>query len=842
MIDRERLGPMDRMERPGPLDRIGIDRGLDGRPASGFDRGGWNDRGHAGPPSYHSQGPPPPGPGHFRHSGPGRPPSPPPSLSLPVPQLPPSGSLVYQHIEPLKSYKSFMHDQKEDLSPEQFRVMYEKYHLTYLDSFSHAFFKATKDEEWFRDRYDPLRRQEQENEANAWAAKESAVIRNSLTASPAATIAAMCLDPVTPAVPSVAKVDDNAPDAEPQDCTVSVSGKHFSGHEDSTVYVVGIHSSCPKAVFRAAVVGALEKENIPAPVRIVLSLPMWCLSKIGKGEIRFERSAWVVLSSNAHAKAAVQVLRDLRVVTPGPEEGPAGGLFRGEFKVGTALLHSPKHVATVPDSNSWAPKIAADFARAQELAAQLDEVRGVPAESRLQAILDLAQISPHCIKPTDRLDIAIAFLRRVHFVSFYSGKRATDEAHLLTLAPACTFRVAPGMVEDSSQRSESKVAAKTTESLKRRRDEEEDNSAEGGADKAAAESEETSSGAASSGGEPAKQDTGASSVGDDSAIGGGEKEGAASLPVAPRLPVNARQQTRVRLLEADKRVDDWIADLRHRIEWRKRCAEEAPAAAPSPNTAWALDEVDVRTISKRQEELYTRAIELECKRENEGKMRCCFESCAKLFKDINFLRKHLRAKHETFAFKALQNCSDPAMLARYEADALVDRPLPRVAIEAQGGVEYQSVKDILDKHSPRPSVSATAAGGGGGYRGRADGRGNADRRYSEGTHDRSFAVRGDRDDRDRRAPADRAYVPRHGPPEGGQKQTEDAPISNNFRGMGKSAYMDIDAPKEVAAAIDYGVAILPPPKKRKSAGGGGAALAAAAAVVVAAAAASGGEK
>ena len=30
-------------------------------------------------------------------------------------------------------------------------------------------------------------------------------------------------------------------------------------------------------------------------------------------------------------------------------------------------------------------------------------------------------------KPTDKLDIAIAYLRRVHFVNFYGGRRYRDE-------------------------------------------------------------------------------------------------------------------------------------------------------------------------------------------------------------------------------------------------------------------------------------------------------------------------------------------------------------------------------------------------------------------------------
>ena len=37
-------------------------------------------------------------------------------------------------------------------------------------------------------------------------------------------------------------------------------------------------------------------------------------------------------------------------------------------------------------------------------------------------------------------DIAIAYLRRVHFVAFYGGRRYRDEAHLLAMSPSLTYR------------------------------------------------------------------------------------------------------------------------------------------------------------------------------------------------------------------------------------------------------------------------------------------------------------------------------------------------------------------------------------------------------------------
>jgi len=39
--------------------------------------------------------------------------------------------------------------------------------------------------------------------------------------------------------------------------------------------------------------------------------------------------------------------------------------------------------------------------------------------------------------------VALAYLRRVHFVMFYGGRRYRDEAHLLALAPSTLHRARP---------------------------------------------------------------------------------------------------------------------------------------------------------------------------------------------------------------------------------------------------------------------------------------------------------------------------------------------------------------------------------------------------------------
>ena len=117
---------------------------------------------------------------------------------MPLPPIIPQAPVilpVHHVVKPLKSFKSFMHFQNDDCTPEEFQKRYEDYHLKYLFEFSDAFFHVSKSEEWFRDRYNPLRLQEQEKESSNWAVKESAVIKTNLINNTVATIEAMSLDP-----------------------------------------------------------------------------------------------------------------------------------------------------------------------------------------------------------------------------------------------------------------------------------------------------------------------------------------------------------------------------------------------------------------------------------------------------------------------------------------------------------------------------------------------------------------------------------------------------------------------------------------------------------------------
>lgn len=61
----------------------------------------------------------------------------------------------------------------------------------------------------------------------------------------------------------------------------------------------------------------------------------------------------------------------------------------------------------------------------------------------------------------------------------------------------------------------------------------------------------------------------------------------------------------------------------------------------------------------------TECVEVHSKREKDDKVRCWFPHCNKLFKNLDFLKKHVALKHEAFATEIVLKNAEPFMRARY---------------------------------------------------------------------------------------------------------------------------------------------------------------------------------
>jgi hypothetical protein len=143
----------------------------------------------------------------------------------------------------------------------------------------------------------------------------------------------------------------------------------------------------------------------------------------------------------AAAKVALRKLSELRVEVPFPLE-PADTEPAVEFAFTVhARPHMPKVYYEKYEGCSHFQRVEADTARALEIAALLDEDRKVAEETRLAAVLEESAVQAALVKPTDKLDVAIAYLRRVHLVNFYGAKRFRDESHLLSMSPSVPHRI-----------------------------------------------------------------------------------------------------------------------------------------------------------------------------------------------------------------------------------------------------------------------------------------------------------------------------------------------------------------------------------------------------------------
>ena len=98
--------------------------------------------------------------------------------------------------------------------------------------------------------------------------------------------------------------------------------------------------------------------------------------------------------------------------------------------------------------------MAYDKNRVVTLAPLLDEDRGVSEESNLASILrgmSERGDSDNVSSSTDALDVAIAYLRRVHLIVYYSGKSFLNEAQMIATAQSVICRSRPPLPPAGSE-------------------------------------------------------------------------------------------------------------------------------------------------------------------------------------------------------------------------------------------------------------------------------------------------------------------------------------------------------------------------------------------------------
>ena len=616
----------------------------------------------------------------------------------------------------------------------------------------------------------------------------------------------------------------------------------------------------------------------------------------------------------AAARRVLSLLNFLNVDIPVPISTNLEGITRTflTFSI-KAFMHN---IVVILNKNLYAShylRVQSDTVKALELATLFDEERKVPEESRLTSILDNEVIVNALVKPTDRLDLAIAYLRRVHFCSFYGGRKYRDESHLLGFCPSVILRskgyvYAPKLDPASSisnnqqQLTTTTTTSTTTLSPPKALD---DSSALDTVDASGdnvrdipTDAVDVDVGASVAEDQTLKADVEINRdneetdvVVDDQEQESGKKrkiddtdivDDAIVTPIPETTGLNETADTLDTIHEQidhddgdhvvvdhatteEGRSDNRLVDKEEGEEAELESGEEIDPSSLSavkaaderanrppppllpkgfkapfiplydtridsiieemkvkqarrqenPDAHLSADRVDAAVIVSLNEKTFEQIVKDKCKQENEGKCRCSYVLCNKLFRGIEFLSKHIKLKHADFAAEELAADAEPFMRSRYEAEDISARHLPFVEVEVQGRTELRSLKELIDKYAPPPPPPPMGLPPSQRHQGLSSynhqgrgGRGGeyyppADRNMRDNRNDRRWSVgdivppRRGHDDRDRRTSFEGNN--RSHPPFQQQQQQQQIgdlnkpPFENSGRKI--SSYIDVDAPK-----------------------------------------------
>lgn len=610
------------------------------------------------------------------------------------------------------SFKNFVQSQTEDLPVEEFQRRYEQYNLDYLVYFSDSFFKASKAEEWFQDRYNPSNIVNMEKDSAENSRIEAEKFKSALLRNPDEVIAACSLEPSArkfrKSLSSSKPVTDGSATEGTTDgaetavakTNEDVSGRHFSGHENRTVYLSGVHACCPKSVLTGAIIARLRETNVEnsavsvedlTPERILISQPMWSNRVLDK----FERSAWVVMPTNEGVKMAIDALNNLEIVVPLKGAAP-DATFNFKIEASRHFVHRSS-TAPLPEYLGFSVRMKEDIRRAILLAKLLDEEREIPVENRIGSILREDAVVQSVKRMSDHMDVLIAYLRRVHYVAFYSARRFRDEAHMLLMSPCVAYRSKPFALVGEGEGVEGTVysiPAEADDAVVSATDLQDTapvtHSAEEEAVLAAAEAQNEAASAPVTAEEEETKETEATVATEESEEKAVVTTEASTAVVPAATAAGETNSVGVRvngrfIVTADRKMESLIRDLRKRIRTRREQA------------GGLVDEEDAKKLEALQEITFEKFVRENSSIEANEKCRCLYMNCGKLFQNSTFIVKHFRLKHPGAADAVLLADAEPFMRRRFDDEDISQRPLPPIEVDFNNRFEFKTVRDIMEK-------------------------------------------------------------------------------------------------------------------------------------------------
>jgi SERRATE/Ars2, N-terminal domain len=308
-------------------------------------------------------------------------------------------------------------------------------------------------------------------------------------------------------------------------------------------------------------------------------------------------------------------------------------------------------------------RIDDDLKSAQTLARALDAKKRIPVGLRLQDIIEQNNLTgtndDNGVSSEDILDLSIAYLRRVHLLSYYNGcsEAETIGDVMAGKHPAGTIHLRLQNADDyvNSKKLSNKESTTTTTTTK-------------------VESTE----------DPADENI---------------KE--------EETLVQPNEELKKDMLV--QRLDDSISKaLDYYQKWLGKNSDDVEDDEDHydeqdvPGMMDERIEGESKEIEALEDVVKGKWVDDHCIIDDDGRARCSFRFCHKLFRDASFLEKHLLKKHCEFLHAEQAKCHDQYMMAAW--DACVCRPVPPVLVDcgthfgcvAANIMSGQTEPDIID--------------------------------------------------------------------------------------------------------------------------------------------------
>jgi hypothetical protein len=500
-------------------------------------------------------------------------------------------------------------EEEKDAAIAVSKETYDEYRQRYCLNYVRAFFNEHMDDSWFRNRYSPLARKRVALQHLERAAMEAHRISRDLVAAPDQFVAQARLGSGVKERSTGVKRKHG--DSDPSENIIPTS--HVFSISDRVVKLMDIPPHVSEKQIQLALLE--HSSNSSAQIRIFsgsvntndsanpLYRDAFCVfenADVKKDILSNIQKASVEAEGHVPRKDDRKVVEfDVECSDPYGRlevEDEAGGtvpLRKASIFIATG--ESTQKVVVLSAAVSSKTRISKDKEAAILMARALDVKHKIPRECRLDDLIE-----PLKNEDEDLLDVAIAYLRRVHLFSFYNGCVFSNNlADVLGgNHPSATIHL---RLKDADE-----ILQKNTQDIQ---------GIYGDLDKE-----------------------------------GEEEETKTTDLLVMRLDESIRK--------AQESTKDWVT-----------------------NDSYVTPELDAEAAELEEQEKQAKLdwVNQHGVIDEDGRARCGFHFCRKLFKDMNFLEKHLHKKHSEFLKAEVAKCHDSYMMRAWDSGDI--RPVPAILVD-----------------------------------------------------------------------------------------------------------------------------------------------------------------